>query len=1187
MKKWIDIIACAAAICCFAACQITEEVFVPDQTRLTATTESGDPETRTVLTPAGTGMSQVLWSENDQLDVFMDGRTTPVLFNLVEGAGTKTATFHGEGEASRYIAFYPHSMAPSMGSGETIRFTLPATQNYAEGTFASGAFPMTAVAGSNDLQFHNVCSVLRISMKGHNEVTRIVFRSNDSSVKVRGKATVSLSDPSNPVLQLSSDSCDSLVLSVPNVKLTESEDTHFFLVLPPQTYKGGFSVRIYTGERYMDKVVKSDFTMRRSRLHKAESFVFAPNGFDNSTYLEGSGTEEAPFRIDSIGDLILMRDAVNTEGGTIACADGNEVTAASAYYLLTSDIDLSDVCSRKSKKSWTPIGDYANNGLVFSGVFDGGGHVISNLFIDNPNRLYQGLFGRIDGSMRNLTVEGEVNGNNYTGLLTGYYYSSAGIMENCLARGTVTGYNYVGGLIGYGRYLGVEYCRNEATVKGRSYIGGIIGSAYFVDTISKCTNSGDINGSSNYCGGLVGYLNGSKIFNGTNTGPVKGNFAVGGIGGYHYQGGKVMNSINFGEVSGNTNVGGVSGLVSCMAVLYQGPGTVANCVNLGKVTCSGGSYSGALAGFAGIPDGVSASDDEPASGAWVKNGYWLSSANPGLSATGGGDGTVENVFALSDAQMKGAVYDGVLFSASDGTKFNILLDALNAGAVTWSRNTPVLGGDSRSHFPLMGWEYAAGSPYPSLSDLEAIMPGGNGETFILSDDEFEFNALSYDFQVDVTSSHGYKLGSLPAWIKETKVVSYEQRPHLKTHCFTVAANTGTQPRSAALTFTSTSGTVLQVRVNQAGMYLETNVKEISFDCEDGSKRLSFSSSTSWTIGSDSAWCTVTPESGAGDAIISVHVDENTGDRARSATVTIATFDGSMVRTVSVIQSGHTSGVSGDWTKDPFVHKSLVMRLTGTWCGWCPRMNKSIKRAMELYPDKISYMALHSGGGDLDFSNPYPLQNQFGIYSFPTGIIDGRILVNNQAIEITADNIVKAVKETEAKYGTVTGVDIHSSVSGRTALADVGVYVKKAGDYKITVFLLEDGIINKQADYEEGDHADYVHDNVIRVAMTDVLGEEFSVTSDNTVKNFSFSANVPSSFKLANMRVLVYVQRKFGSYPVIQSGNYGDYFVDNSADVALGESLKLALEGGGSGGSGGGGGNGGSNEGIDPGDDINM
>jgi hypothetical protein len=70
-----------------------------------------------------------------------------------------------------------------------------------------------------------------------------------------------------------------------------------------------------------------------------------------------------------------------------------------------------------------------------------------------------------------------------------------------------------------------------------------------------------------------------------------------------------------------------------------------------------------------------------------------------------------------------------------------------------------------------------------------------------------------------------------------------------------------------------------------------------------------------------------------------------------------------------------------------------------------------------------------------------------------------------------------------------------------------------------------------------------------------------------------------------MHVLVYVQRTFRPYQVIQSGSYGDYFIDNSAEVALGENLKLALVGGGGGGGSSSGGD--DNEGIRPGDDIDM
>jgi hypothetical protein len=150
---------------------------------------------------------------------------------------------------------------------------------------------------------------------------------------------------------------------------------------------------------------------------------------------------------------------------------------------------------------------------------------------------------------------------------------------------------------------------------------------------------------------------------------------------------------------------------------------------------------------------------------------------------------------------------------------------------------------------------------------------------------------------------------------------------------------------------------------------------------------------------------------------------------------------------------------------------------------------------------------------------------------------------------------------------------------------VGVYLKKAGDYKITVLLLEDDIINPQSDNVDGYNAQYVHDCVARVAMTDVLGDTFGSASDFSVQRFNYAATIPNGYDVNNMRVMVYIQRAYGSYPIKQNGSFGNYFIDNCATVDLGNSLKLALEGGSSGG--GGGSSGDDNEGITPGGEIDM
>ena len=527
------------------------------------------------------------------------------------------------------------------------------------------------------------------------------------------------------------------------------------------------------------------------------------------------------------------------------------------------------------------------------------------------------------------------------------------------------------------------------------------------------------------------------------------------------------------------------------------------------------------------------------------------------------EGIVSNSFTLTDAQMKGKACDSPLYE-----NYDTIVDALDAWAY-----------DHNDSWDLQGWTYME-KGYPTLTGLSASAPGSDRTVFTISVNNVEIQALGGDLAVDVKSSDQYSV-QIPGWISETSVHGFETDRYMKRHTFRIAYNDSGKSRTGTISFTNSKGTTLSVWISQKTPYLNLDASDIVFSANGGSKKIDVSSSLPWTVSVDSDWCKVSPASGEGDGDISVKALQSEEPDPRTARIFISSTDGSVEYTVMVVQSGYNQQDQADWKKQAFVHKSLAMRFTATWCGWCPRMNKSIRLAQDMYSNKINYVAIHGGGSDLQFGGADALMDQYQIDGFPTGLVDGRAMVDNYDIQYTAQLFVNAVKETELEYGTVTGVGINSSLSGRKTDIDVDVYVKKAGDYKITVLLLEDGIINAQTDYEEGNHPRYVHDNVARMSVSDILGDSFRIDKDFTVKKFSFSADIPSSYNIDNMRVLVYIQRTFDSGHVIQSGSYGNYFIDNSADVALGESLRLALEGGGGGGSGDG------NEGIKPGDDIDM
>lgn len=84
--------------------------------------------------------------------------------------------------------------------------------------------------------------------------------------------------------------------------------------------------------------------------------------------------------------------------------------------------------------------------------------------------------------------------------------------------------------------------------------------------------------------------------------------------------------------------------------------------------------------------------------------------------------------------------------------------------------------------------------------------------------------------------------------------------------------------------------------------LEVSASEINISDEGGSQSLSISSNTSWTIVGGKAWLSVTPSTGEGDKVIVLSATENTALTSRECTIQVSSDDGSISRSINVIQS---------------------------------------------------------------------------------------------------------------------------------------------------------------------------------------------------------------------------------------------------------------------------------------------
>lgn len=227
-------------------------------------------------------------------------------------------------------------------------------------------------------------------------------------------------------------------------------------------------------------------------------------------------------------------------------------------YKLMNDIDLTEATKKGGDwdyggRGWEPIGsngNYGNN--PFTGVFDGNGHEIKGMRIEvdsvysgyqnnlpqtitDNNEIYLGLFTTNSGTIKNLTVSGNIKGRGYL--------------------------RYAGGIVGKNIKGNIEKCVNKCQLSLRnasdyahfwSGIAGTSSNGY----ISECYNMGDI----------------------TITTSGSGGYSASGI---TCEGSVIENSYNTGKITANNSYSYYADHTHASGIAKYG--TISNCYNIGMV----------------------------------------------------------------------------------------------------------------------------------------------------------------------------------------------------------------------------------------------------------------------------------------------------------------------------------------------------------------------------------------------------------------------------------------------------------------------------------------------------------------------------------------------------------------------------------------------------------------------------
>ncbi len=439
-------------------------------------------------------------------------------------------------------------------------------------------------------------------------------------------------------------------------------------------------------------------------------------------YLSGAGTQASPYLIESASDLAALSYFSWSK------SDG---FGSGLYFKQTVDIIL-------GTGNWIGICD--SNGAVdgwvnldvnvygFDGVYDGNGKSIT--INQSSGNNFGGLFWAIKGgTVKNLTLHGNITAGSYSGTLTARISGSAtisGITNNinltkiststdpnnffgmigvigknifatvtitdCVNNGNIVGLgNHTGGFIG-GVYesavaLVIKFtdCINRGNVSSGyykkdnveygSYVGGLIGKTTAKTTcnVTNCSNFGNIFAEINYAGGLIGCAIADSVTN-------------------------IIESDNQGNISGDAYVGGLVGACDWNVNI-----SITDCENTGSVTAIY-NYAGGIISYV------------------HRGGIYLNNIVENCTSTGivKASGTIANAKYGKQEKFSGNIigrYDGmvtVVWSINGDTSNTSTIypgganNDVNSRFPTYSGVTPIKPDDGNYKYTFAGWALTEG-----------------------------------------------------------------------------------------------------------------------------------------------------------------------------------------------------------------------------------------------------------------------------------------------------------------------------------------------------------------------------------------------------------------------------------------------------------------------------------------------
>ena len=227
----------------------------------------------------------------------------------------------------------------------------------------------------------------------------------------------------------------------------------------------------------------------------------------------------------------------------------------------------------------------------------------------------------------------------------------------------------------------------------------------------------------------------------------------------------------------------------------------------------------------------------------------------------------------------------------------------------------------------------------------------------------------------------------------------------------------------------------------------------------------------------------------------------------------------------------------------FTKKVLIEEFTATWCGYCP-WGAAIVENIVNDNENVIPVAVHVRDG-MAIDHSSFLEMTYQNNSYPAGMVDRAPYNVNDTTQVVSFNAgyFSYFSANQLLLEAECGLAMRSKVSGNIATIEVraGFNTDLSGDYRLTVYLLEDGVTGSgygfdqinwdneepQSDfYGMGDPiVGYVHDHTLRAVLSGELGDPLdeSVLTSGGEHIASYSIDI-SNYDKKKLSAVAFIQQ---------------------------------------------------------------